>query len=118
MSAPSTNRSRILTLVAAFLGWMFDGFEMGLFPLIGQPALKDLLGEASHGSLGHVTVRIGEENSNSSLRSTSVVASTYGSRDDAWAALGIVGPTRMDYPSTMASVRAVARYVGRFLAEG
>ena len=49
MSAPSTNRSRVLTLVAAFLGWMFDGFEMGLFPLIGQPALKDLLGEASQG---------------------------------------------------------------------
>jgi heat-inducible transcriptional repressor len=24
----------------------------------------------------------------------------------------------MDYPSTMASVRAVARYVGRFLSEG
>ncbi len=38
----------ILTLVAAFLGWLFDGFEMGLFPLIGQPALTDLLGpEAS-----------------------------------------------------------------------
>jgi len=35
--------------VAAFLGWMFDGFEMGLFPLVGQPALKDLLGEASQG---------------------------------------------------------------------
>jgi MFS family permease len=33
-----------MTLIAAFLGWMFDGFEMGLFPLIGQPALKDLLG--------------------------------------------------------------------------
>ena len=31
-------------LIAALLGWMFDGFEMGLFPLIGQPALKDLLG--------------------------------------------------------------------------
>ncbi len=37
----------VLTLVAAFLGWLFDGFEMGLFPLIGQPALKDLLGAAS-----------------------------------------------------------------------
>jgi SHS family sialic acid transporter-like MFS transporter len=30
-------------LIAAFLGWMFDGFEMGLFPLIGGPALQDLL---------------------------------------------------------------------------
>ena len=34
------------------------------------------------------------------------------------ATLGVVGPTYMDYPSTIAAVRAVARYVGRFLAEG
>ncbi|HSU34436.1 MAG TPA: heat-inducible transcriptional repressor HrcA, partial [Propionibacteriaceae bacterium] len=50
--------------------------------------------------------------------STSVVASGYGSQLDTFATLGVVGPTRMDYPSTMASVRAVARYVGRFLSEG
>ena len=31
--------------------------------------------------------------------------------------LGIVGPTRMDYPGNMAAVRAVARYVGHLLAE-
>ncbi len=43
MQAP-TQRQRVLTLTAAILGWMFDGFEMGLFPLIGQPALSDLLG--------------------------------------------------------------------------
>ena len=36
-----------MTLAAAFLGWLFDGFEMGLFPLIGQPALLDLLGPNS-----------------------------------------------------------------------
>lgn len=40
-------RARQFTLIAAFLGWMFDGFEMGLFPLIGQPALQDLLGPES-----------------------------------------------------------------------
>jgi SHS family sialic acid transporter-like MFS transporter len=32
-----------MALVAAFLGWMFDGLEMGLFPLAGRPALKQLL---------------------------------------------------------------------------
>jgi heat-inducible transcriptional repressor len=47
-----------------------------------------------------------------------MVASGYGSAVDILATLGVVGPTRMDYPSTMASVRAVARYVGRFLSEG
>ena len=40
---PISTTGRNATLVAALLGWMFDGFEMGLFPLIGRPALKDLL---------------------------------------------------------------------------
>jgi MFS transporter, SHS family, sialic acid transporter len=29
------------TLIAAFLGWMFDGLEMGLFPLVARPALQE-----------------------------------------------------------------------------
>lgn len=49
---PSTSsRSRIAALVAAFLGWMFDGFEMGLFPLTGRDALKELLGSGGAGDL-------------------------------------------------------------------
>jgi hypothetical protein len=28
-----------MALTIALLGWMFDGYEMGLFPLIGGPAL-------------------------------------------------------------------------------
>jgi len=43
---PATQTAKYMTLLAALLGWMFDGFEMGLFPLIGQPALADLLGPA------------------------------------------------------------------------
>ena len=81
-----------------------------------QVVLLKLLGEAS--TADAVTVRIGQENPYKELQSTSVVASGYGSQLDIFATLGVVGPTRMDYPSTMASVRAVARYVGRFLSEG
>lgn len=33
-----------MALLAAFLGWMFDGFEIGLFPLVARPALIELLG--------------------------------------------------------------------------
>ncbi len=35
-------RGRWLALTAALLGWMFDGMEMGLFPLVGSDALKEL----------------------------------------------------------------------------
>ena len=48
--APESREShggRWMALAAALLGWMFDGFEMGLFPLIGGPALNDLLGPSS-----------------------------------------------------------------------
>lgn len=43
----SAANGRWLALAAALLGWTFDGFEMGLFPLIGSPALRDLLGPAA-----------------------------------------------------------------------
>ncbi|MGL6074516.1 MAG: MFS transporter [Fimbriiglobus sp.] len=42
---------RNLALIAALLGWMFDGMEMGLFPLIAKPALQDLLGSQATESL-------------------------------------------------------------------
>ena len=41
-SLPSA-RGRWLVLTAALLGWMFDGLEMGLFPLVAPDALRDLL---------------------------------------------------------------------------
>jgi MFS family permease len=46
-SAPVSSSRSIalwLALLAAWLGWMFDGMEMGLYSLIIHPALKDLLG--------------------------------------------------------------------------
>jgi heat-inducible transcriptional repressor len=52
------------------------------------------------------------------LWTASVVSTGYGAADFPLAGLGVLGPTRMDYPGAMASVRAVARYVGHILAEG
>lgn len=65
---------------------------------------------------GTVTVRIGEENEAEEMRSTSVVSVGYGSRDLLFGGMGVVGPTRMDYPGTIAAVRAVANYVGEILS--
>ena len=36
---------KYLALLAALLGWMFDGFEIGMFPLVGHNSLMDLLGD-------------------------------------------------------------------------
>lgn len=46
MQQPS-NKRLYTVLAAAFLGWMFDGLEMGIFPLIARPALQQM--QASHG---------------------------------------------------------------------
>lgn len=64
---------------------------------------------------GGLAVRIGRENAHAGLTATSVVSTGYGAGDDVVAGLAVLGPTRMDYPTTMASVRAVARYVSRML---
>jgi len=96
-----------------------DSFDTAVRPLLEaleeHVVLLKLLGEATDG--GAVTVRIGHEGPYQELSSTSVVATGYGPANEALATLGIVGPTRMDYPGTMAAVRAVARYVSRILDE-
>jgi heat-inducible transcriptional repressor len=64
---------------------------------------------------GTVTVRIGEENEAEEMRDTSVLSIGYGP-GTVLGGMGVVGPTRMDYPGSIAAVRAVARYVGEILA--
>jgi hypothetical protein len=48
-------RAGALTLAAAFLGWMFDGVEMGIFPLVARPALLEL--QAAGGGIGEQFVQ-------------------------------------------------------------
>jgi heat-inducible transcriptional repressor len=62
-------------------------------------------------------VRIGDENEIDNLRAASVVSTGYGPGSTVVGGMGVLGPTRMDYPGTIATVRAVARYVGDILAQ-
>ncbi|GAA0625133.1 heat-inducible transcriptional repressor HrcA [Sporichthya brevicatena] len=90
-----------------------DSLGVVLEALEEQVVLMRLLHQANSPD---VSVRIGHENSMESLAGTSVVASGYGHREVV-ARLGVIGPTRMDYPGTMGAVRAVARYVGHILSD-
>jgi heat-inducible transcriptional repressor len=90
------------------------GLQEVLEALEEQVVLMRLLGES--GDQASVTVRIGAENQVEGLESASLVAAGYGSGEQALARLGVLGPTRMDYPTAMGAVRAVARYVGQILA--
>jgi len=42
MQSSPTRGKLYLVLLAAFLGWMFDGMEMGIFPIVAKPALQEM----------------------------------------------------------------------------
>lgn len=64
-------------------------------------ALSDAFGSRE------LTVRIGHENRRAELGNVSIVATNYGS-GTADGIIGVIGPTRMNYPRAMGVVRAVA----------
>lgn len=103
--AGTANLARVGTDFPLSIGPVLEALEehVVLLRLMGSVATID--------AEDAVTVSIGAENPYEGLRSTSVVTTTYGPAGG----LGVVGPTRMDYPSAMASVRAVAHYVSQIL---
>jgi heat-inducible transcriptional repressor len=119
VEAMSDHRSdeRVVVGGTANLARFGDSFESSIRPMLEaleeHVVLLKLLGEASS---SQVTVRIGREGPYDQLSSTSVVATGYGV-DEVLGSLGVVGPTRMDYPGSMAAVHAVARYVSDILDE-
>jgi len=108
---------RIVVGGTANLARFGSDFDTAIRPVLEaleeQVVLLHLLGEATSG----LRVRIGSETGTHSLAGTAVVSSAYGHDDNVLATLGTLGPTRLDYPGTMAAVGAVARYVGRVLAD-
>lgn len=94
-------------------------FPMTLEPVLDaleqHVVLLRLLSAEAGGDAMGVSVRIGSENPVTGLQSTSLITSGYGSGDEQVGAVGVLGPTRMDYPATMAQVRAVAAYLSRIV---
>jgi heat-inducible transcriptional repressor len=70
---------------------------------------------AAQQQAGKITVRIGHETEAEQMAGTSVVSTTYGTMDTVFGGMGVLGPTRMDYPGTISSVAAVALYIGEVL---
>lgn len=114
--AEAGHRDRILLAGTANLARSPQDFSHSIGPILEaleeQVVLLKLLTEMENDAHG-LAVRIGDENFGS-LGDTSVVAAGYG--PGAAAKIGVVGPTRMDYPSTMSAVRAIARYLSRILS--
>lgn len=108
--ASGRRQERLVMAGTANLARSSGGIYEHVAPLLEafeeQVVLLKLL---THMSTDGVSVSIGHENPES-LATTSVIASNYGSADSR-ASLAVLGPTRMDYPTTIAAVRAVSRYI-------
>jgi heat-inducible transcriptional repressor len=63
-----------------------------------------------------VTVRIGAENQLEDLRECSVVLARFDVEGRPGGSVGVLGPTRMNYPQAMAAVAAVSRRLGEHLS--
>ncbi|WP_282836573.1 heat-inducible transcriptional repressor HrcA [Microbacterium flavum] len=94
-------------------------FRGSIYPLLEaieeQVTLLRLMGEMVADDKG-LAASIGRENADFGLAEASVVTSDY---DGAGirSRLGLLGPMRMDYPTNLAAVRAVAHYLSRLLDE-
>ncbi|MGH2705351.1 MAG: heat-inducible transcriptional repressor HrcA [Actinomycetota bacterium] len=77
------------------------------------PMLSALLEAARQA--GNVIVFIGEENPIREMRVCGVVFSPYEVSSDRLGTLGVIGPTRMDYPHAISAVEAVARSLSSLL---
>ncbi|MCU1518272.1 MAG: heat-inducible transcription repressor HrcA [Pseudarthrobacter sp.] len=114
--AQSSREDRMVMAGTANLARSNVDFPLSIGPVLEaleeQVVMLRLLSEMAQDPRG-VTVSIGRENPYDGLAEASVVATAYG--PDSTAKIGVLGPTRMDYPTTMAAVRAVARYLSRIL---
>lgn len=109
---------RVVLAGTANLTRFREDFSTQIHPILEaleeQVVLLRLLGDVGE----NVQVRIGQEQADANLRQTSVISMGYGSEINSLGALGVIGPTRMDYAASIAAVSAVARYVGRYMNEG
>lgn len=72
-----------------------------------------------HDVLDHgQSVAIGAEHGIEPLVGCSVVAAPYELDGEERGTIGVLGPTRMNYPEALAAVAAVGRQLGRYLSEG
>ncbi|MDR2293663.1 MAG: heat-inducible transcriptional repressor HrcA [Microbacterium sp.] len=110
-------QDRLVMAGAATLARREQDFRGSIHPLLEaieeQVTLLRLMGEMTAGENG-LAASIGRENASFGLAEAAVVASDYDASGSS-ARVGLMGPTRMDYSSNLAAVRAVARYLTRLL---
>jgi heat-inducible transcriptional repressor len=111
--------NRLVMAGAATLAKREQDFRGSIHPLLEaieeQVTLLRLMSEMVADEHG-LSASIGRENDEFGLAEASIIASDYDAGVGR-ARVGLMGPTRMDYPSNLSAARAVARYLSRLLDE-
>ncbi len=112
-------QDRLVMAGAATLAKREQDFRGSIYPLLEaieeQVTLLRLMSEMVADEKG-LSASIGRENEPFGLVEASVLASRYDGSTGG-ARVGLLGPTRMDYSSNLAAVRAVAHYLTRMLED-
>ena len=66
---------------------------------------------------GGLSIRIGKENTQDIMKQSSVITANYYVGDKVMGKLGVIGPTRMDYPRTIAKIKKISAILNRLLYE-
>jgi len=117
--AGSDRQSRLVVAGAANLARTEPDFPGSITPVLEaieeQVTLLRLFSELEAEQHG-IAVSIGHEHGGFGLGETSVLAGQY-TAPGGRSRIGLIGPTRMDYPGNIVAIRAVARYLSRLLGE-
>ncbi|MFY9263649.1 MAG: heat-inducible transcriptional repressor HrcA [Actinomycetaceae bacterium] len=110
------NEERVVVAGAKNLTRYRSDFQGAISPLLDmleeQVVLLRMLTSLDDG----LAVQIGTENDDETLHDASIVSTSYtGGESASIGRLGVIGPTRMDYPVTMSGVYAIARYLSDVL---
>jgi heat-inducible transcriptional repressor len=105
--AGAANLARRGSELGSDFGGLLDAVEE-------QVVLLKLMSELRGGETG-IAVGIGSEIPVEGFSNTSVVLGEYRAEGAEAARLGVLGPTRMDYSNSMATVAAVAQYLSKLL---
>jgi heat-inducible transcriptional repressor len=90
-------------------------FQQFLLLMDNERSLLRMISRSPGGNDPEIT--IGEENMWEPMRELSIITHSYGVGQEAFGRIGVIGPTRMDYPKALRAVRAVAKKLSEILGK-
>lgn len=91
-----------------------DALKQVMRILDQEDILRKLIGNVSEEG---IEVKIGRENNLEEIQNCSLVVATYSLEDKAIGKIGVIGPTRMEYPRVISTVDFVADVLGEIISK-